>query len=104
MAEEAPQLLNYKPVLQKFVEANAALLDCMAAIPKDSLSDMNSSQMDSNCQRERIAIRSILESNQMTMTQVVQDRINVMRAIRERGVVRRTEEFDDLKKLSSRFY
>ena len=71
MAEEAPQLLNYKPVLQKFVEANAALLDCMAAIPKDSLSDMNSAQMDSNCQREKIAIRSILESNQMTMTQVV---------------------------------
>ncbi len=85
MAEESPQILNYKPILQKFVEANEQLLDCMAAIPKDQLADMSSAQLDSNCQREKIAIKSILDSNKMTMTQVVQDRINVMYAIKERG-------------------
>ena len=85
MAEER-QILNYKPVLQKFVEANAALIDCMAAIPKDSLGEMNAGQLDSNCVRERTAVKSILESNQMTMTQVVKDRINVMKTLREVGV------------------
>ena len=68
MAEERPQILNYKPVLQKFVEANAALLDCMAAVPKDSIADMSAGQLDSHCQKEKIAIKSILDSNKMTMT------------------------------------
>ncbi len=40
MAEER-QILNYKPVLQKFVEANAAFVDCMAAVPKAEVGDMS---------------------------------------------------------------
>ena len=27
-------VLNYKPILQKFVEANEAYLDCMASFPQ----------------------------------------------------------------------
>ena len=61
-------VLNYKPVLQKFVEANEAFLDCMASFPKDEVASMSPAQLDSSCQREKIAIKSILESNQMTMT------------------------------------
>ena len=38
--DEEP-VLNYKPVFQRFVEANEALLDCFAAIDKDSLKGMN---------------------------------------------------------------
>mmetsp|Transcript_5807 Transcript_5807/g.7842 ORF Transcript_5807/g.7842 Transcript_5807/m.7842 type:complete len:95 (+) Transcript_5807:29-313(+) len=85
MAEER-QILNYKPVLQKFVEANEAFIDCMAAIPKESLADMSSAQIDSQCTREKSAIKSILDSNSMTMTQVVKDRINVMKTLKEVGV------------------
>ena len=85
MAEERPQLLNYKPVFQKFIEANQALVDCMASIPKDEAEGMTAAQLDSQCTREKIAIKSILDSNQMTMTQVVKDRINVLRALKERG-------------------
>ena len=85
MAEER-QILNYKPVLQKFVEANQALVDCMAGVPKGDLTDMSASQLDSLCQREKIGVKSILDSNTMTMSQVVKDRINVMRTLKEVGV------------------
>ena len=73
-------------MLQQFVEANEAFIDCMAAIPKDGLADMGKGQLDANCVRERNAIKSLLQSNNMTMTQVVKDRINVMKTLKEIGV------------------
>ena len=76
-----PKLLNYKPVYQRFMEANAALLDCYAAIPKDNLKGMNIGQLDTHCTGERETIRRILHSNEMTMTQVVKDRVAVLQAI-----------------------
>ena len=94
MAEERDQILNYKPILQRFVEANEALADCMVAVPKEDLSGMSAAQLDSHCQREKIAVKSILESNQMTMTQVVKDRLNVMRTLKEIGVPSRVVEED----------
>ena len=90
MAEESPALLNYKPVLQKYVEAHLTLQECMANVPKSDLTEMSAAQLDSQCGREKIAIKSILDSNQMTMTQVVKDRLNVMRAIKEVGINVRT--------------
>ena len=90
MAEGQPAaLLNYKPVLQKYVEAHLLLQECMANVPHSDLTDMSAAQLDSQCGREKIAIKSILESNQMTMTQVVKDRLNVMRALKEVGVTAR---------------
>ena len=90
MAEEgSPALLNYKPVLQKYVEAHLALQECMISVPKEDLTEMSAAQLDAQCGREKIAIKSILESNQMTMTQVVKDRLNVMNALKEVGVTPR---------------
>ena len=58
----------------------------MAAVPKDELAGMSSAQLDSHCQREKNDIRSILNSNQMTMTQLVKDRINVLNTIKVVGI------------------
>ena len=92
--EEPKPYLNYKPVFQKFIEANAALLDCYATIGKDNMSSMSISQLDTQCTSERERIRSILNSNEMSMTQVVKDRVAVMKAIDERypGPMTRTQE------------
>ena len=49
MAENKREILNYKPVLQKFVEANDALLDCMAAYSKDDAFSMSAAALDSSC-------------------------------------------------------
>ena len=75
-----PQLLSYKPVFQKFIEANSALLDCYAKIDQGALGGMNLSQMDTQCSSEKEGIRRILNSNEMTMTQVVKDRVDVLHA------------------------
>ena len=76
--------INYKPVFQKFVEANQAFVACLAtSVPKDEVPNMSAAQLDANCQREKNEIKRILDSNQMTMTQVVKDRINVVHALNE---------------------
>ena len=95
MAVNQREILNYKPVLQKFIEANDALLDCMAAFSKDDISSMSAATLDSSCQREKIVIKGILDSNQMTMTQVVKDRLNVMRTLKEIGVPYREEHTEE---------
>ena len=81
MVEERPKLLNYKPVFQKFIEANEALLDCYGKIGEDTMKNMNQSQLDTQCSSERESIRRILNSNEMTFTTVVKDRCAVMRAL-----------------------
>ena len=58
----------------------------MAAVPKNDIAGMSSAQLDSYCTREKSDIRSILDSNRMTMTQVVKDRINVLNTIKEVGI------------------
>ena len=46
---------------------------------------MSAAQQDTLCVNERQQIKRILESNEMTMTQVVKDRLNVMRTLKETG-------------------
>ena len=45
--EEAVEIIGYKPVFQRFAQANEALLDCMAAIPKSDAVEMSAPQQDS---------------------------------------------------------
>ena len=89
MAER--ELLNYKPIMQRFVEANGAFIDCLSNQPKDDISSMSAAQLDSVCQSEKIAIKSILESNKMTMTTVVKDRLNIMNALKQVETVYKEE-------------
>ena len=56
---------------------------------------MTPAQQDTLCVSERQQIKSILESNQMTMTQVVKDRLNVMRTLKETGIHVTVEEGED---------
>ena len=84
MEEERVPILNYKPVFQKFVEANQALIACYQKI---DLKGMEHSQMDRICMKEKAEVKSILESNTMTMTQLVQDRVNVLYLLNEKGIV-----------------
>ena len=56
---------------------------------------MSPAQQDNLCVSERQQIKSILESNQMTMTQVVKDRLNVMRTLKETGIHVTVEEGED---------
>ena len=76
------------------MEANEALVDCFAAVPKDDIPSMSAAALDSQCQSQKIAIKRILESNEMTMTQVVKDRVNVMRTLNEIGSTTRVRRVE----------
>lgn len=86
MVEERVSQLNYKPVFQRFVEANTALLECYESHQKDDLLAMGA-KMDQLCANEKTAIKQILASNEMTMTQLVKDRVNVLKALHSQGIV-----------------
>ena len=86
--QESAPLLNYTPIFSKFVDANKALLNCIHAINPDELKTMSKSTMDTKCVKEKNDIKSILESNEMTMTQLVKDRVKVLYAINALGPVR----------------
>ena len=67
-------------ILFRFIDANKNLLRCYGEIDQDSLKGMSKTQMDNTCVKERAEIIGILESNQMTMTRVVKDRLSVVSA------------------------
>ena len=50
MEEERVSILNYKPVFQRFVEANQALLECYGKV---DLKGMEHSAMDRTCMKEK---------------------------------------------------
>ena len=77
-----------KPVYQRFMEANIALLDCYQNIEKDQLDSMSAAQMDGQCMKEKQLIRGILDSNEMTMTQIVKDRVDIMYELNARGPIK----------------
>ena len=52
---------------------------------KDELASASKSALDAKCNREKDTVRSILASNEMTMTTVVKDRVNVLYALNELG-------------------
>jgi hypothetical protein len=83
MAEERVPILNYKPVFQKFVEANQALIACYQ---KSDVKGQELGQLDRLCVKEKNEIKGILNSNEMTMTRLVQDRVNVLYLLNEKGV------------------
>ena len=48
---------------------------------------MTKDQQDTLCVKEKNAVKAILESNQMTMTRNVRDRISILKAIWAEGIV-----------------
>ena len=65
MEDEGVPILNYKPVFQKFVEANQALIACYQ---RPEMIGLEHSQMDRTCMKEKAEVKSILDGNTMTMT------------------------------------
>lgn len=73
--------LDYKPAVQKFMEANIRLQDCYMAVTKEAFDAAPKGSMDGMCAREKNDVKSLLESNELAMTSLVRDRIGVLYAI-----------------------
>ena len=57
MTEGRVPILPYKPVFQRFVEANQALIACYQKIDKEEIASSSKSALDAKCPREKDAIR-----------------------------------------------
>ena len=68
-------------VFFSFIEANTNLLNCYGKISEDSVKSMTQGQIDSACHKEKNEIKKILDSNEMTMSRVIKDRIGVLKDI-----------------------
>ena len=76
---------RFKPSFEKFIDANEALLDCYDRIDKAELDGKSPAQLSGRCISEKAAIKNILESNSLTMTNLVKDRVGILYAFNEIG-------------------
>ena len=56
---------------------------------------MKRDEMDRICMKEKTAVKSILESNAMNMTRVVNDRLTILKAIHAYGVEYKEESVNE---------
>ena len=87
MEEFKPRIPNNDLVFFRFVAANSALLQCYADIGEDNIKAMSKSQMDTQCSKEKMAITRILNSNEMTMSRVIKDRIAVLKELEHKPLI-----------------
>jgi hypothetical protein len=66
-----------KPVFQEFVEANQALINCYNGVSADD----NKKQGESVCGSQRERVKDILRSNQLVMSILVRERIEILKTL-----------------------
>jgi len=70
-----------KPAFQEFVEANQALLNCYNAVSHADYQKLNESQREGLCLAQREKVKSILTSNQLVMSNLVAERVLILRRL-----------------------
>jgi hypothetical protein len=63
-----------KPAFQEFVEANQALLNCYNSISQEDFKK----QGESVCGSQRERVKDILRSNQLVMSNLVRERVEIL--------------------------
>ena len=72
-------MASKKPIFQQFVEANEAMIACYEAVDHTQYTGANISKASGVCVKEKSKVMDILNSNQMTMTQLIKDRAQIVR-------------------------
>lgn len=88
--EDTTPLIAHKPAFQRFVEANVNLINCFKKVDADELATAQPAQLNAKCNAEKAAVRAILENNELAMTNVVRDRVEILYALNERGIETKT--------------
>lgn len=70
-----------KPVFQEFVEANQGLLDCYNAVGPEQFKKLSEAQREGTCSSYRDKIRSILSANQLVMSNLVRERVVILKKL-----------------------
>ena len=70
--------MNQKSPYVEFAEANQALITCYDKIKADDFTKMSESTQSSLCSAPKERIKEILRSNQLIMSQIIRERVDVM--------------------------
>ena len=70
-----------KSIFQEFVEANQGLLNCYNAVTAEEYKKLTDNQRDSMCQSHRQKIRDMLTSNQLVMSNLVRERVEILKRL-----------------------
>jgi hypothetical protein len=70
--------MNSKPAFQEFVEANQALLSCYNAVSLDDFKKMGEGKRDGLCGSQKEQIRELLKSNNLAMSNLVRERVDIL--------------------------
>ena len=73
--------MSKKSIFQQFIEANEALLDCYETVDPTPYKGQPVSKSAGVCISQKEKLKSIVASNEMTMTRVVQERIDILNKI-----------------------
>lgn len=74
--------MSSKSALQEFVEANQALLTCYNQVggPAD-YAKLSEAQRETLCASHREKVRDILRSNQLVMSNLVRERVDILKRL-----------------------
>lgn len=70
-----------KPAFQEFIEANQALLKCYNNTAPEDYEKLSQNLKDSLCSSQREKVRDILSSNQLVMSNLVRQRVQILRRL-----------------------
>lgn len=71
-------MASKKTVFQQFVEANQGLLDCYNKVKIEDYKKMPDAGKEALCSSQKDKIREILNSNQMVMSNLIKERIEIL--------------------------
>jgi hypothetical protein len=65
---------------ERFIVANNKLIECFQALPVESWTQLSASEKHSVCQTERHEVQQILESNSVSMPNLIRERLALAQA------------------------
>ena len=70
-----------KPAFQQFVESNQALMNCYNAVLPEEFNKLSENQKESLCASQKEKVREILRGNQLVMSNLVKERIEILKKL-----------------------
>ena len=77
-----------KSAFQKFIEANQALLKCYNTIDMDALISSNNFDTPAKCTAERDRVKELLQNNDLSMSNLVRERIAIVKVLEDQAAKR----------------
>ena len=75
--------MSKKSAFQQFIEANEALLECYDNVDMDQYKGQPLAKSASVCNSQKEKVKELLRSNQLSMTTLVTERVNILKNLEQ---------------------